>query len=41
MASVRFTVMPTKAEDLPGLSDTSPDLSSVPALTCASGPRRA
>uniref|UniRef100_H3C216 Solute carrier family 12 member 6 n=1 Tax=Tetraodon nigroviridis TaxID=99883 RepID=H3C216_TETNG len=28
MASVRFTVMPTKAEDLPGLSDTSPDLSS-------------
>ncbi|XP_054863691.1 solute carrier family 12 member 6-like isoform X2 [Amphiprion ocellaris] len=28
MASVRFTVTPTKAEDLPGLSDTSPDLSS-------------
>lgn len=28
MASVRFTVMPTKAEDLPGLSDTSPDISS-------------
>ncbi|KAJ3585308.1 hypothetical protein NHX12_014029 [Muraenolepis orangiensis] len=27
MASVRFTVTPTKAEDLPGLSDTSPDLS--------------
>lgn len=28
MASVRFTVMPTKTEDLPGLSDTSPDISS-------------
>ncbi|XP_028993291.1 solute carrier family 12 member 6-like isoform X1 [Betta splendens] len=28
MASVRFTVTPTKAEDLPGLSDTSPDMSS-------------
>ncbi|KAJ8366312.1 hypothetical protein AAFF_G00362780 [Aldrovandia affinis] len=28
MASVRFTVTPTKAEDLPGLSDTSPDGSS-------------
>lgn len=28
MASVRFTVTPTKAEDLPGMSDTSPDLSS-------------
>ncbi|KAM6960096.1 solute carrier family 12 member 6 isoform 2-T2 [Tautogolabrus adspersus] len=28
MASVRFTVTPTKAEDLPGLSDTSPDISS-------------
>ncbi|KAJ8382511.1 hypothetical protein SKAU_G00032890 [Synaphobranchus kaupii] len=28
MASVRFTVTPTKAEDLPGLSDTSPDVSS-------------
>lgn len=28
MSSVRFTVTPTKAEDLPGLSDTSPDLSS-------------
>ncbi|CAL8326306.1 unnamed protein product [Lota lota] len=27
MASVRFTVTPTKAEDLPGLSDASPDLS--------------
>ncbi|KAM6909133.1 solute carrier family 12 member 6 isoform 1-T1 [Xenentodon cancila] len=27
MASVRFTVTPTKAEDLPGLSDTSPDIS--------------
>ncbi|XP_026208454.1 solute carrier family 12 member 6 [Anabas testudineus] len=33
MASVRFTVTPTKAEDLPGLSDTSPDISS------RSGPR--
>ncbi|XP_047439451.1 solute carrier family 12 member 6-like isoform X2 [Mugil cephalus] len=28
MASVRFTVTPTKAEDLPGLSDMSPDMSS-------------
>lgn len=28
MASVRFTVTPTKTEDLPGLSDTSPDVSS-------------
>uniref|UniRef100_A0A673BQN3 Solute carrier family 12 member 6-like n=1 Tax=Sphaeramia orbicularis TaxID=375764 RepID=A0A673BQN3_9TELE len=28
MASVRFTVTPTKAEDLPGVSDTSPDMSS-------------
>lgn len=28
MASVRFTVTPTKAEDLPGLSDMSPDISS-------------
>uniref|UniRef100_A0A8C4RQ46 Solute carrier family 12 member 6 n=2 Tax=Erpetoichthys calabaricus TaxID=27687 RepID=A0A8C4RQ46_ERPCA len=28
MASVRFTVTPTKAEDIPGLSDTSPDVSS-------------
>uniref|UniRef100_A0A8C9SNH5 Solute carrier family 12 member 6 n=1 Tax=Scleropages formosus TaxID=113540 RepID=A0A8C9SNH5_SCLFO len=28
MASVRFTVTPTKAEDVPGLSDTSPDISS-------------
>ncbi|KAL6118365.1 slc12a6 [Pungitius sinensis] len=28
MASVRFTVTPTKAEDLPGLSDASPDISS-------------
>lgn len=28
MASVRFTVTPTKAEDLPGVSDTSPDISS-------------
>ncbi|XP_008277922.1 solute carrier family 12 member 6 isoform X2 [Stegastes partitus] len=28
MASVRFTVTPTKAEDLPGLTDTSPDISS-------------
>ncbi|KAF6730632.1 Solute carrier family 12 member 6 [Oryzias melastigma] len=28
MASVRFTVTPTKTEDLPGLSDTSPDISS-------------
>uniref|UniRef100_A0AAY4CUA1 Solute carrier family 12 member 6 n=1 Tax=Denticeps clupeoides TaxID=299321 RepID=A0AAY4CUA1_9TELE len=28
MASVRFTVTPTKAEDVPGLSDTSPDVSS-------------
>ncbi|XP_075884078.1 solute carrier family 12 member 6 isoform X2 [Nelusetta ayraudi] len=28
MASVRFTVTPTKAEDLPGLSETSPDISS-------------
>ena len=27
MASVRFTVTPTKAEDVPGLSDTSPDIS--------------
>ncbi|XP_066506585.1 solute carrier family 12 member 6-like [Hoplias malabaricus] len=27
-SSVRFTVTPTKAEDIPGLSDTSPDLSS-------------
>ncbi|XP_048092298.1 solute carrier family 12 member 6-like [Alosa alosa] len=27
MASVRFTVTPTKAEDVPGLSDTSPDVS--------------
>lgn len=27
-SSVRFTVTPTKAEDLPGASDTSPDLSS-------------
>lgn len=27
MASVRFTVTPTKAEDLPGLSDMSPDIS--------------
>uniref|UniRef100_A0AAR2KL05 Solute carrier family 12 member 6 n=1 Tax=Pygocentrus nattereri TaxID=42514 RepID=A0AAR2KL05_PYGNA len=27
-SSVRFTVTPTKAEDVPGLSDTSPDLSS-------------
>lgn len=26
MASVRFTVTPTKAEDLPGLSETSPDI---------------
>uniref|UniRef100_A0A4W4EIT1 Solute carrier family 12 member 6 n=1 Tax=Electrophorus electricus TaxID=8005 RepID=A0A4W4EIT1_ELEEL len=26
-SSVRFTVTPTKAEDVPGLSDTSPDLS--------------
>uniref|UniRef100_A0A3B1JY62 Solute carrier family 12 member 6 n=1 Tax=Astyanax mexicanus TaxID=7994 RepID=A0A3B1JY62_ASTMX len=26
-SSVRFTVTPTKAEDIPGLSDTSPDLS--------------
>uniref|UniRef100_A0A1A8H7M7 Solute carrier family 12 (Potassium/chloride transporters), member 6 n=1 Tax=Nothobranchius korthausae TaxID=1143690 RepID=A0A1A8H7M7_9TELE len=31
MASVRFTVTPTKAEDLPGLSDTSPDLSARPS----------
>uniref|UniRef100_A0A7N6BPD2 Solute carrier family 12 member 6 n=1 Tax=Anabas testudineus TaxID=64144 RepID=A0A7N6BPD2_ANATE len=30
---LRFTVTPTKAEDLPGLSDTSPDISS------RSGPR--
>lgn len=28
MTSVRFTVTPTKAEDIPGLSDTSPDVSS-------------
>ncbi|XP_061525662.1 solute carrier family 12 member 6-like isoform X4 [Phycodurus eques] len=28
MTSVRFTVTPTKAEDHPGLSDTSPELSS-------------
>ncbi|XP_034712949.1 solute carrier family 12 member 6-like isoform X1 [Etheostoma cragini] len=28
MASLRFTVTATKAEDLPGLSDTSPDISS-------------
>ncbi|XP_066579027.1 solute carrier family 12 member 6 isoform X2 [Amia ocellicauda] len=28
MSSVRFTVTPTKAEDLPGVSDTSPDVSS-------------
>ncbi|XP_054608966.1 solute carrier family 12 member 6-like isoform X2 [Dunckerocampus dactyliophorus] len=28
MASVRFTVTPTKAEDLPGLPDTSPEISS-------------
>ncbi|XP_032399860.1 solute carrier family 12 member 6 isoform X5 [Etheostoma spectabile] len=28
MASVRFTVTAIKAEDLPGLSDTSPDISS-------------
>ncbi|XP_030635305.1 solute carrier family 12 member 6 [Chanos chanos] len=28
LSSVRFTVTPTKAEDLPGLSDTSPDISS-------------
>ncbi|XP_051501609.1 solute carrier family 12 member 6-like isoform X2 [Myxocyprinus asiaticus] len=28
MSSVRFTVTPTKAEDLPGVSDTSPDISS-------------
>ncbi|XP_029437620.1 solute carrier family 12 member 6 isoform X2 [Rhinatrema bivittatum] len=28
MASVRFTVTPTKMDDVPGLSDTSPDLSS-------------
>ncbi|XP_041095486.1 solute carrier family 12 member 6-like isoform X1 [Polyodon spathula] len=28
MASVRFTVTPTKAEDVPGLPDTSPDVSS-------------
>ncbi|XP_077356483.1 solute carrier family 12 member 6 isoform X1 [Festucalex cinctus] len=28
MTSVRFTVTPTKAEDHPGLSDTSPDISS-------------
>ncbi|CAL9694263.1 unnamed protein product [Knipowitschia caucasica] len=27
-SSVRFTVTPTKAEDLPGISDTSPDISS-------------
>ncbi|XP_072314959.1 solute carrier family 12 member 6-like [Eucyclogobius newberryi] len=27
-SSVRFTVTPTKAEDLPGVSDTSPDISS-------------
>ncbi|KAI4893243.1 hypothetical protein NFI96_024940 [Prochilodus magdalenae] len=27
-STVRFTVTPTKAEDVPGLSDTSPDLSS-------------
>ncbi|XP_076846847.1 solute carrier family 12 member 6 [Brachyhypopomus gauderio] len=26
-SSVRFTVTPTKAEDVPGLSDTSPDIS--------------
>ncbi|XP_061769420.1 solute carrier family 12 member 6-like isoform X3 [Nerophis ophidion] len=28
MASVRFTVTPTKAEDLPGLPDTSPEIGS-------------
>ncbi|XP_068953771.1 solute carrier family 12 member 6 isoform X3 [Petaurus breviceps papuanus] len=28
MASVRFMVTPTKIDDIPGLSDTSPDLSS-------------
>ncbi|XP_051945149.1 solute carrier family 12 member 6-like [Xyrauchen texanus] len=28
MSTVRFTVTPTKAEDLPGVSDTSPDISS-------------
>lgn len=28
MASVRFTVTPTKMDDLGGVSDTSPDLSS-------------
>lgn len=27
MTSVRFTVTPTKAEDLPGASDMSPDIS--------------
>lgn len=28
MSSVRFMVTPTKIDDIPGLSDTSPDLSS-------------
>lgn len=39
MASVRFTVTPTKAEDLPGLSDTSPDISSRSAARVRFGSR--
>ncbi|XP_014884706.1 solute carrier family 12 member 6 isoform X5 [Poecilia latipinna] len=39
MSSVRFTVTPTKAEDLPGLSDTSPDISSRPSAHVRFGSR--
>nr|XP_020442524.1 solute carrier family 12 member 6 isoform X2 [Monopterus albus] len=39
MASVRFTVTPTKAEDIPGLSDTSPDLSSLSGTRVRFGSR--
>ncbi|XP_012709883.2 solute carrier family 12 member 6 isoform X2 [Fundulus heteroclitus] len=39
MSSVRFTVTPTKAEDLPRLSDTSPDISSRPSARVRFGSR--
>ncbi|KAM8881783.1 solute carrier family 12 member 6 isoform 2-T2 [Synchiropus picturatus] len=39
MASARFTVTPTKAEDLPGLSDTSPDISFRPSSRVHFGSR--
>ncbi|XP_054881179.1 solute carrier family 12 member 6-like isoform X3 [Poeciliopsis prolifica] len=39
MSSVRFTVTPTKAEDLPGMSDTSPDISSRPSAHVRFGSR--